>query len=241
MDPARVRFTSRLRLEPVGPRHAESVWRLFQDPAVAAWFGVWTLEKPGGEADRMAGRWVTDGVHTWTAYDRLTGDLIGRGGLSRVQQEGRHRLESGASRGSSPEATIAADSSLRSYCAPRRKISTAKANRRTPPPRIAERAALPIRSPAPRCCLAQATSTTTVQTRIKCATAKGLVKSEARSGLCCAPLAELCVLSHLHNVRTITACPVPARAVVGLSALQILRLAPRVMKKRPHVTRLVRG
>ena len=44
MEPARVRFTARLRLEPVGAEHAEDLWRLFQDPAVAEWYGVWTLE-----------------------------------------------------------------------------------------------------------------------------------------------------------------------------------------------------
>jgi hypothetical protein len=36
-------------------------------------------------AELIAGFWLTDGVHKWMAYDRLTGDLIGRGGLSRVQ------------------------------------------------------------------------------------------------------------------------------------------------------------
>ncbi len=95
MEPARVRFTARLRLEPVGPQHAESLLRLYRDPPVAVWFGDWTLEMATREVERMAGHWATDGAHKWMAYDRLTGDLIGRGGLSRVQLDGRERLEIG--------------------------------------------------------------------------------------------------------------------------------------------------
>ena len=95
MELARVRLTARLRLEPIGLQHAERLWRLFQDPAVAAWYGDWTLEQARREAERIAGLWVTDGIHKWMAYDRLTGDLVGRGGLSRVQLEGRKRLEIG--------------------------------------------------------------------------------------------------------------------------------------------------
>jgi RimJ/RimL family protein N-acetyltransferase len=95
MELASVRLTARLRLEPISPQHAESLWRLLQDPAVAAWYGDWTREMARREAARIAGLWVTDGVHKWMAYDRLTGDLIGRGGLSWVQLEGRNRLEIG--------------------------------------------------------------------------------------------------------------------------------------------------
>jgi ribosomal-protein-alanine N-acetyltransferase len=95
MEPARVRFTDRLRLEPIRARHAEDLWRLFQDPAVAEWYGVWTLEKAQREAARMASAWETDGVHKWIAYLRSTGALVGRGGLSRVQIVGQERLEIG--------------------------------------------------------------------------------------------------------------------------------------------------
>ena len=96
MGPARVRFTDRLRLEPISVRHAEDLWRLFQDPAVAEWYGgVWTLEMAQREAARMASAWETDGVHKWMAYERSTGALVGRGGLSRVQLAGQERLEIG--------------------------------------------------------------------------------------------------------------------------------------------------
>lgn len=95
MEPARVRFTERLRLEPLGARHAEDLWRLFQDPAVVEWYGVWTLEMAQREAVRSASAWETDGVHKWMAYLRSTGALVGRGGLSRVQIAGQERLEIG--------------------------------------------------------------------------------------------------------------------------------------------------
>jgi [ribosomal protein S5]-alanine N-acetyltransferase len=88
-------FTDRLRLEPIGPQHAEDLWRLFQDPAVAEWYGEWTLEMAQREAARIGGAWARHGVHKWMAYDRVTGELVGRGGLSRAHIEGKERLEIG--------------------------------------------------------------------------------------------------------------------------------------------------
>jgi [ribosomal protein S5]-alanine N-acetyltransferase len=95
MVPARVRLTARLRLEPIGVEHAEDLWRLFQDPSVAEWYGAWTLEMAQREAARIAKAWEADGVHKWIAYDRSTGALVGRGGLSRAHIAGKDRLEIG--------------------------------------------------------------------------------------------------------------------------------------------------
>ena len=95
MDPARIRYTARLRLEPIGPQHAEDLWRLFQDPAVAEWYGAWTLAMAQREAAGIAEAWARHGVHKWMAYDRLTGELVGRGGLSRAHIEGQDQLEIG--------------------------------------------------------------------------------------------------------------------------------------------------
>ncbi len=54
MHLARVRFSDRLRLEPIGPGHARDLWLLFQDPAVAEWYGgTWTLEQAQREGERM--------------------------------------------------------------------------------------------------------------------------------------------------------------------------------------------
>ena len=90
------RFTKRLRLEPIGLEHAEDLRRLHQDPAVAAWWdGVWTDEVAEQHARRFAAGWAADGVSKWIAYDRSGGDLVGRGGLSRLHLDGADRLEVG--------------------------------------------------------------------------------------------------------------------------------------------------
>jgi [ribosomal protein S5]-alanine N-acetyltransferase len=95
MNLSQVRYTARLRLEPIGLGHAVDLWRLFSDPAVAAWYGTWTLEMAQREVERIAAAWETDGIHKWMAYDRHTGELVGRGGLSRVRLEGQECLEIG--------------------------------------------------------------------------------------------------------------------------------------------------
>ncbi len=92
----RIRLTDRLRLEPIGPEHADDLWRLHQDQAVAEWHGGrWTEETARRNAARFGAAWETDGVHKWIAYDRVTGVLVGRGGLSRWDDDGRDRLEVG--------------------------------------------------------------------------------------------------------------------------------------------------
>src|SRR5258708_7117956 len=95
VDPARVRLTARLRLEPIRSEHAVDVWRLFQDPAVAEWYGAWTFAMAQREAARIGEAWTADGVHKWMAYNRLSGALVGRGGLSRAHVAGQDRLEIG--------------------------------------------------------------------------------------------------------------------------------------------------
>ncbi len=89
------RYTDRLRLEPIGPKHAADLLRLFQDPTVAQWYGEWTPEKAAREAASIGRVWETGGVHKWMAYNRQTGELIGRGGLSRKYVDGQDRLEIG--------------------------------------------------------------------------------------------------------------------------------------------------
>jgi [ribosomal protein S5]-alanine N-acetyltransferase len=95
MSPAAVRHTERLRLEPIGPRHADDLLALLQDPAVAEWYGAWTRDEVEREAARIAEGWRVDGVHKWMAYHRETGACVGRGGLSRKNVDGRERLEIG--------------------------------------------------------------------------------------------------------------------------------------------------
>ena len=90
-----MRFTDRLRLEAIGPDHADDLVRLHQDQGVAAYWGPWSPE----DADRFARAceeaWTSRGVSKWIAYSRSDGSLVGRGGLSRSVVDGELRLEVG--------------------------------------------------------------------------------------------------------------------------------------------------
>ncbi len=88
-------MTDRLRLEPIGARHADDLLAIYQDPAVAEWYGEWRREQIEQEVARIAQAWLVDGVHKWMAYDRVTGERIGRGGLSRAFVDGQDCLEIG--------------------------------------------------------------------------------------------------------------------------------------------------
>jgi RimJ/RimL family protein N-acetyltransferase len=92
----RTRLTDRLRLEPIGPAHAGDLWTLHQDDAVAQWHGSrWTRDAAHRNATRYGHAWETDGFNKWIAYDRITGALVGRGGLSRWELGGQELLEIG--------------------------------------------------------------------------------------------------------------------------------------------------
>jgi len=56
------------------------------DDAVVPWYDGWRPSRR--EADHharvIAESWRLHGVHKWMAYDRGTGDVVGRGGLSRT-------------------------------------------------------------------------------------------------------------------------------------------------------------
>jgi RimJ/RimL family protein N-acetyltransferase len=85
--PAGLRLTDRLRLEPIGPQHAEDLWRLHQDPVVAEWnAGAWSHDEAAAFAASRTRGWEQDGVSKWMAYQRDDGALVGRGGLSRMAQ-----------------------------------------------------------------------------------------------------------------------------------------------------------
>ena len=80
------RFTTRLRLEPVGPANAADLWRVHNDDEVSRWYddGKPTREQAAQWAEFMGESWRCHGIHKWIAYDRVSGDLVGRGGLSRA-------------------------------------------------------------------------------------------------------------------------------------------------------------
>lgn len=90
-----VRLTERLRLEPIGPQHSSDLHALHQDPGVAEWYGTWTLEDARIRTEDWGAVWGRGGVTKWMAYDRTTGGLVGRGGLSRVPVDGADRIEIG--------------------------------------------------------------------------------------------------------------------------------------------------
>jgi RimJ/RimL family protein N-acetyltransferase len=59
---------------------------VLSDDDVWPWYGG---EKPGlaqaeQQAKLMGESWLRHGVHKWLAYDRMTGEVVGRGGLSRT-------------------------------------------------------------------------------------------------------------------------------------------------------------
>lgn len=79
-------ITTRLNLEPVGPANAEDLSVVHRDDEVWPWYGD---ERPSREqvsrlAKTMGESWRWHGVHKWIAYDRISGELVGRGGLSRT-------------------------------------------------------------------------------------------------------------------------------------------------------------
>ncbi|MFG1820107.1 GNAT family N-acetyltransferase [Kribbella sp. NPDC049174] len=87
----RTRFTDRLRLEPltgpgaVLPGHAADLVTLFADPRVAHWYAETLSEDEAvRRATEARARWDADGVNKWIAYERDSGALAGRGGLSRI-------------------------------------------------------------------------------------------------------------------------------------------------------------
>lgn len=90
LDAGDCRFTARLRLEPAGPANAADLWLVQSDDEVWPWYGN---EKPGlHQAEQwaafMGDSWHFHGVHKWIAYDRVSGEVVGRGGLSRTPVDG---------------------------------------------------------------------------------------------------------------------------------------------------------
>jgi RimJ/RimL family protein N-acetyltransferase len=80
------RLTAHLRLEPAGPANASDLWLVHNDDEVSRWYDH---EKPSRaqaaeRATFMADSWRLQGVHKWIAYDRVSGEVVGRGGLSRT-------------------------------------------------------------------------------------------------------------------------------------------------------------
>jgi RimJ/RimL family protein N-acetyltransferase len=90
----RIRFTPRLRLEPITgptpvlPGHPADLERLHADPWVAEWYaGIWSPEEAARRAAVFQARWETNGLSKWMAYRRSDGSLVGRGGMDRLSAD----------------------------------------------------------------------------------------------------------------------------------------------------------
>ena len=59
---------------------------MHNDDAVVPWYDGWrpSRREADDHARVIAESWRLHGVHKWMAYDRRTGDVVGRGGLSRT-------------------------------------------------------------------------------------------------------------------------------------------------------------
>ncbi len=79
-------LTPRLRLVPIGPNNAEDLWLIHNDHAVVQWYDGWRPSRAEAEdrAREIAESWWLHDVHKWIAYDRVSGEVVGRGGLSRT-------------------------------------------------------------------------------------------------------------------------------------------------------------
>jgi RimJ/RimL family protein N-acetyltransferase len=79
-------LTPRLRLVPIGPSNAADLWLVHNDDAVVPWYDGWrpSRHEADDHARRIAESWRLHGVHKWMAYDAETGEIVGRGGLSRT-------------------------------------------------------------------------------------------------------------------------------------------------------------
>lgn len=86
--------TERLRLVPIGARHASELWEIHRDEGVARWFPM-SREQALRFAERMEQGWRDHGIGKWLAYEETTGALVGRGGLSLAVVEGAERVEIG--------------------------------------------------------------------------------------------------------------------------------------------------
>lgn len=78
-------LTARLRLVPVGPEQVADLVAIHRDPWIAQWYaGEWSTASAEEFARGCARGWTVDGVSKWVGFERRTGALVGRGGLTRL-------------------------------------------------------------------------------------------------------------------------------------------------------------
>ena len=79
-------LTGRLRLVPIDSSSVDDIVAVHTDPWVSHWYdGAYSTAESAGEyAGRMESSWSDEGVGKWLAYERDTGRLVGRGGVTRL-------------------------------------------------------------------------------------------------------------------------------------------------------------
>ena len=88
--------TERMRGEPITGAHHEDLSRLLGDPRVAATLGgVPSPARLSAFIEQQERHWERHGFGYWLWRDRETGELAGRGGLSRANVGGRDEVEVG--------------------------------------------------------------------------------------------------------------------------------------------------
>ncbi len=91
--------TERMTLERVALEHAPEQLRLLRDPRVAA--TLWPRGELPTESEVLDGlaakveHWDRHGFGMWTARDRESGQMLGRGGLQYTYTAGLHDVEAG--------------------------------------------------------------------------------------------------------------------------------------------------
>jgi RimJ/RimL family protein N-acetyltransferase len=88
-------LTARLVLTPISAGDVDQLTVLHTDPLVAHWTGPWDSRLTADWTADMAERWSRDGVGKWLVRDRLSTELIGRGGFTRTAIAGEDVLELG--------------------------------------------------------------------------------------------------------------------------------------------------
>lgn len=91
-----VRTTPRLILRPITTADVDELVALHQDPGISTWYaGSWTTSHAAEFARVMDHSWHRDRLGKWIAYDKHSGELVGRGGPSRVDVLGGDDIEIG--------------------------------------------------------------------------------------------------------------------------------------------------
>jgi RimJ/RimL family protein N-acetyltransferase len=86
--------TERLAGERMAPEHFEELRAIDSDPRVMATLGGLRPESQTRDYLRAGiEHWELEGFGIWVWHDRATGDLVGRGGLRRLEIEGLPEVE----------------------------------------------------------------------------------------------------------------------------------------------------